>query len=513
MMFKDRREAGQKLAPKLDKYRGNPKAVLLGLPRGGVVVAAELSRTLGLPLDVMVARKIGAPDNPEFAIGAITEDGEGIFDTRTIAEYNISKKYLDEEMEKEKQEALRRLKKYRGGRAPLDLKNKIAILIDDGVATGATMRAAIKSARKKGSERVVMAVPVIAPGTLEKIREEADEVIYLDAPAFFGAVGAFYEEFEQTEDEEVIKLMEEAKNIMKDLLFCTNANTDLAGKVSGKAGLELGKADVGKFSDGEVKVFLKESVEGMQVYALGSTHPPADNLLELLILTNTLKVNGAKKVTAVIPYFAYAKADHIDPPGAPLTAKMMPDFVKISGADRILAINLHSPEAEKFFGPSLERLDMIPALAKEFKKLNVPNSVVVSPDEGGIERANEFAKILNIKNIAYVKKYHPSLEEIGSRGIEGEVKGKNAVIVDDMVQSGETIINAVRELRKAGAENIYAAIVHLVSTGPGVDRLIGEQAIKEIIFTNTIPPNRELPPRFREVDVSDLIADRLKKGE
>ena len=208
-MFKDRKEAGQKLANKLEQYRDKKDTIVLGLPRGGVVTAYEIAKSLNLPLDLIVPRKIGAPDNPEFAIGAIAEDGEGIFDQSVITEYNISKDYIDKEVEKEKKEAQRRLKLYRGDRPILNLKDKTAILIDDGVATGATMRAAIKSAKIKGVKEIIVATPVIARDTLKKIGTEVNEVIYLDAPTFFGAVGAFYQSFAQTEDKEVIELMKE----------------------------------------------------------------------------------------------------------------------------------------------------------------------------------------------------------------------------------------------------------------------------------------------------------------
>ena len=207
-MFKNRQAAGEKLIPQLEKYRNNHQAIILGLPRGGVVTASVIAQELKLPLDLIVPRKIGAPGNPELAIGAITEDGEGIFDESLITAYQISQKYIDQEVEKEKQEAKRRLKAYRAGRKPLDLKNKIAILVDDGVATGATMRAAIKSAKKKGALKVVVAIPVIAAEALIILKKESNEVIYLDAPAWFGAVGEFYEDFSQVEDEEVVKRLQ-----------------------------------------------------------------------------------------------------------------------------------------------------------------------------------------------------------------------------------------------------------------------------------------------------------------
>jgi len=207
MIFKNRRDAGVKLIPKLMQYKNKPNAIILALPRGGVVAAEEIAKQLNLPLDLVVPRKIGAPSNPEFAIGAITEDGVGTFDNESIATYNISQEYINKEVEKEKKEAARRLKVYRGERLPLNLKDKTVILVDDGVATGATMRAAIKSVKQKAPKEIIVATPTIARDTLKIIQKEADAVIYLEAPIFFGAVGAFYENFAQTEDKEVIEIM------------------------------------------------------------------------------------------------------------------------------------------------------------------------------------------------------------------------------------------------------------------------------------------------------------------
>jgi predicted phosphoribosyltransferase len=207
MKFQDRKDGGKQLIPKLEKYKGMTDVVLLGLPRGGVVTAYEISKKLKLPLDIVVPRKIGAPGNEELAIGAITESGEGIMNEEIMSYLGVDDEYVKETIEKEKKEAMRRLKLYRGGKKAIDIKGKIVILIDDGVATGSTMRAAIASAKAKGVKKIVVAVPVIARDTLRKIEKEADEVIYLDAPFIFGAVGRFYEVFDQTEDEEVVEIM------------------------------------------------------------------------------------------------------------------------------------------------------------------------------------------------------------------------------------------------------------------------------------------------------------------
>lgn len=196
------------MAVALEKFKAQKDVIVLALPRGGVVVGNEVAKTLNLPLDLVVPRKIGAPDNPEFAIGAITESGEGIFQEEVIKEYYISEEYIKKTVAEEKKEAERRLKTYRGDKPALNLKNKTIILIDDGIATGMTMRAAIKSAREKGAKKIVVATPVAAQDSLQEIKKDADEIICLHSPSFFGAVGAFYKNFSQTTDEEVVVIMQ-----------------------------------------------------------------------------------------------------------------------------------------------------------------------------------------------------------------------------------------------------------------------------------------------------------------
>ncbi|MFA5413098.1 MAG: phosphoribosyltransferase [Patescibacteria group bacterium] len=210
MIFKNRVDAGQKLAETLGKFKDAKDTIILALPRGGVVVGYEVAKKLNLPLDIVVPRKIGAPGNPEFAIGAVGETGEGIFEEMVIGAYGITESYLQNEIKKEKAEAERRLKLYRGARPPLDLKNKTVILVDDGLATGLTMRAAIKTAKKFGAKKIIVSIPVTSPEAAELVKKEVDEIIYLEAPAFFGAVGSFYEEFGQTTDDEVIDLLKNA---------------------------------------------------------------------------------------------------------------------------------------------------------------------------------------------------------------------------------------------------------------------------------------------------------------
>lgn len=206
-MFKDRIDAGKQLVKKLLSYKNQENTIVIGLPRGGVPVAYEIAQSLNLPLDIVCPRKIGAPMNKEFAIGAITETGLGIFDEETIVRLHISKGYIQEEVEKEKNIAKHRLEVYRKGRPPRNFKKKCIIIVDDGLATGATMKAAIQSIRAAGASKIIVAIPVAPPDTLEEIGAQVDEIICLDAPLFFQTVGQFYKDFTPTEDEEVISLM------------------------------------------------------------------------------------------------------------------------------------------------------------------------------------------------------------------------------------------------------------------------------------------------------------------
>lgn len=211
MTFYDRHEAGEKLAPLLLKYKDNKNTLVLGLPRGGVVVAYEVAKALNLPLDIMVMRKIGAPMNHELAIGATDELGHTVLNQEIIESLGVSEGYIEEEKKKEQAIAKDRLDCYRNNRAPLSLKGKAVLLIDDGLATGATMLAAIHSAKAKKAKKIVVAIPVAPAETIEKMKKEADEVICFHIPIFFGAVGAFYQVFDQTTDEEVIGLLEGSK--------------------------------------------------------------------------------------------------------------------------------------------------------------------------------------------------------------------------------------------------------------------------------------------------------------
>lgn len=207
MLFKDRVDAGKQLASRLTHYADAPDTLVIGLPRGGVVPAYEVAHALHVPLDIVVPRKIGAPDQPELAVGALTEDGIVMLDEKTMLLLDLKQSDLEHIIEVEKKEAQRRLTKYRAGKGERDFKNKTIIVVDDGIATGATMRAALASVRAHGVKKIVVAVPVAPKDSVDEIVQQADEFICLVTPDYFPGVGYFYQTFGQTTDDEVIALL------------------------------------------------------------------------------------------------------------------------------------------------------------------------------------------------------------------------------------------------------------------------------------------------------------------
>ena len=208
MRFRDRREAGQLLAERLDSLRGREDLLVLGIPRGGVVVAAEIARALGAPLDVFIARKLGAPHNPELAVGAVASSGEVVIDQHLIAAMGVPQSYLEAEIERQRAEIQRRMRAYRGDRPAPGFKDKKVILTDDGVATGATMRAAIQALKSSELGELIVALPVGPRDTIQELADTVDRMVCLHTPVLFWAVGGFYAQFDQTSDAEVIQLLQ-----------------------------------------------------------------------------------------------------------------------------------------------------------------------------------------------------------------------------------------------------------------------------------------------------------------
>lgn len=296
------------------------------------------------------------------------------------------------------------------------------------------------------------------------------------------------------------------------MIFTTTSNSKLAKSVASKSGIRLGKCDISKFSDKEISILVKEKVKGKKVFCLGSSFPPADNLLELLILINTLKVNGAKKITAIIPYFGYSRSDYIYTPGASLNAKLMAEMVKLAGADKVIVVDLHSKNVEKFFTVPLARLSAMPILAEATRKMKIKDMAIASPDLGGVDRAKEFAKILGIKNIIKIEKCRPKPDQARVTKIEGDIKNKNVIIVDDMIQTGGTVINAAAALKKKGAKDIYVAATHMLYTGPAVANLLKTKNIKQVLATNTVQSDvKKLPVKIKIVPIDTMLSKIIKE--
>jgi len=209
MRFRDRHEAGQLLAKELDSLRGCKDALVLGIPRGGVVLAYEVAKELGLPLDVYITRKIGAPHNPELAIGAVASDGTLVLDDDLIRRMGVPDDYVQEETDRQRKEIKRRLAAYRGARPEPEFRNRTILLVDDGVATGATVLASLRALNRAEPAQLILAVPVGPPETIRRLSQEADRVVCLQTPRIFWAVGAFYAVFSQTSDAEVKQLLQE----------------------------------------------------------------------------------------------------------------------------------------------------------------------------------------------------------------------------------------------------------------------------------------------------------------
>lgn len=207
MLFQDRREAGKALAARLASFKGRPNLIVLGIPRGGVVVGHEIAQALGAPLDVYITRKIGAPHNPELAIGAVASDGTLLIDHQLVRRLGVSQDYVEEESERQRQEIGRRLAEYRGEGPGPELADKVVILADDGVATGATTLVTIQAIKSQQPTELVLAVPVGPRDSIESLRQEVDQLVCLHAPEIFWAVGAFYNVFDQTTDDEVKALL------------------------------------------------------------------------------------------------------------------------------------------------------------------------------------------------------------------------------------------------------------------------------------------------------------------
>lgn len=295
-------------------------------------------------------------------------------------------------------------------------------------------------------------------------------------------------------------------------LFTGNANPELAKSICKHLDESLGNAVVREFSDGEIMVEISENIRGSDIFVIQSTSSPGNkNLMELLILVDALKRASAWRITAVIPYFGYARQDRKVAPRAPITAKLVADLITVAGANRVLSMDLHAGQIQGFFDIPVDHLYAAPVLLSYLKKLRLKDVVVVSPDAGGVERARAFAKRLKA-GLAIIDKRREGPNVSRVMNIIGDVDGKPAIVVDDMIDTGGTLIQGLDALNEAGAGPIFACATHPVFSGPAIERL-SQSVAEKIIVTDSIPlgPEANGCDKIVQLSVGQLLSEAIRR--
>jgi ribose-phosphate pyrophosphokinase len=296
-------------------------------------------------------------------------------------------------------------------------------------------------------------------------------------------------------------------------VFTGNANPTLAQEITRHLHVPLGRAHVGRFSDGEVNAELMENVRGRDVFIVQSTCPPAENLMELLMMTDACKRASAMRVTAVVPYFGYARQDRR--PRATrvaITAKLVANMIATAGVDRLLTVDLHADQIQGFFDIPVDNVYASPVLLGDAWKQKYTNMIVVSPDVGGVVRARALAKRLDDADLAIIDKRRPRPNESKVMNIIGEVTGKTCVLIDDMVDTAGTLCQAAQALKDEGAVKVVAYITHAVLSGAAIER-ISESVLDELVVTDTIPLSEagRACQTIRQLSVSGLLAETIRR--
>ena len=296
-------------------------------------------------------------------------------------------------------------------------------------------------------------------------------------------------------------------------IFALSSNRPLAQKIADQVGVDLGKVSVTQFSDGEIKINIDESIRGDHVYIVQSTsYPVNDNLMELLIMIDALRRASAKTINVVLPYYGYARQDRKAQSREPITAKLVANMITQAGADRVLTLDLHAAQIQGFSDIPVDHLLGAPLLANYFLENNFKDKdiVVVSPDHGGVTRARKLAEFLHAP-IAIIDKRRPKANVAEVMNIIGDVKGKVAVLIDDMIDTAGTITLAAQALQDAGALEVYACCTHPVLSGPALDRL-NASVIKEVVVTDSIQvPEEKTGGKIVQVSVDQLMAEAIRR--
>ena len=293
-------------------------------------------------------------------------------------------------------------------------------------------------------------------------------------------------------------------------LISGNSNLPLAKGISNYLGTPLVNAEVTKFSDDEICVQINENVRGADLFVIQSTCPPVnDNIIELLIIIDALRRASARRITAVIPYYGYARQDRKVQPRAPISAKLVADLLTTAGANRILTLDLHAGQIQGFFNIPADNLFATPVLIEYIKGLNLSDITLVSPDAGGVERTRAFAKRLE-GSLAIIDKRRERANESEVMNIIGDIKGKNTFIIDDIIDTGGTLTKAATAMVKAGAKNVYACCTHAVLSGKAMER-INSSDLKKLVITDTIPTKEKIynSDKVEVLSVADLIGETI----
>ena len=295
------------------------------------------------------------------------------------------------------------------------------------------------------------------------------------------------------------------------VLISGNANPEISRRIAECLGAELRSVVVSRFSDGEIQVKIEENIRGTDVFLIQPTNPPGDNLLELLLLLDAVKRASCRRVTAVIPYFGYARQDRKDQPRVPIAAKLMANLITAAGANRVLTIDLHAPQIQGFFDIPLDHLYSAPVLLKHFEDVDLRNTAVVAPDVGSIKMARSFAKRLRV-SLAIIDKRRPVANELEVMNFIGDVDGMDVIIFDDMVDTAGTLCSAARVcVEEQGARSVRACCTHPILSGPAIAR-INASPLQELAVTNTImlPPDLKCP-KLTVLDVAPLLAEAIDR--
>lgn len=293
-------------------------------------------------------------------------------------------------------------------------------------------------------------------------------------------------------------------------IIAGNANRDLAEKISKELNIDIADCEVTHFSDGEINVNIGETVRGMDVYIIQPTCSPVNNnLMETLILLDAVKRASAGRINAVIPYYGYARQDRKTKSREPITAKLVADLLTVAGADRVVTMDLHAGQIQGFFDIPVDHLTAIPLLAEHFKEVVGRDTVVVSPDLGGVTRVRNFANILDLP-IAIIEKRRPKANVAEVMNVIGDIEGKNVILVDDMIDTAGTICNASSVLKRFGAKKVYGCATHGVLSGPAIERIENSE-LEKFIITDTIPLADNECEKIEVVTVASIFAEAIRR--